>query len=218
MHSFTLMHKHKDAWSKVSDWRHSQAQPPDEYEITSEVWIVTAPQLRRVMECAVNTQAVFLFPVDFCSDGAKRSTQFCYFTQALCCSFPCGSLSSILLWAEVKTLMMGVFNSACWVSRKVLSDGERPALMHCLWCLCLSLFSLQLDARWNTVVKMVGDHLTRQPAWPQVRWPSPLGTLFLSLLLLLSTCLSQDTEGKGILYLRGSPLFLLKSVVFAIFV
>lgn len=36
------------------------------------------------MECALNTRAVFLFKVDFCSDGAEKRAQFCYLTQDLC--------------------------------------------------------------------------------------------------------------------------------------
>lgn len=73
-----------------------------------------------------------------------------------------------------------------------LSDGERPHADAWL----LSSFSPQLDARWK-VVTMARRHLTRRPAQPRVTGPCSLGAGLLYL-LLLSTCLGQDTEGKGV--------------------
>lgn len=76
------------------------------------------------------------------------------------------------------------------------------------WCVFVSFFSLQLDAQWSVVVKMARRHLTRWLTQPRVRWPCFLGMgLFYLLLVMLSTCLGQDTEGKGILWLWGLLFF-----------
>lgn len=72
-------------------------------------------------------------------------------------------------------------------------------------CLCaVSFLFLQVVACWNVVVKMVRTHLMGPLSQSWVKWPSTMGTQLLYLLLLLSTCLGQDTEGKG--FLRTSPL------------
>lgn len=47
---------------------------------------------------------------------------------------------------------------------------------------------------------MVRMHLMRPQLWDRVKWPSIMGTGVLYL-LLLSTCLGQDTEGKVRLFL-----------------
>lgn len=78
-----------------------------------------------------------------------------------------------------------------------------------LWLTCVCVFlshpsCTQLDAWWNMVMKMVRIHLMRPQLWDQVKWPSIMGTGVLYL-LLLSTCLGQDTEGKVSLSLK--PLF-----------
>lgn len=76
-------------------------------------------------------------------------------------------------------------------------------------CLCaVSFLFLQVVACWNMVVKMVRTHLMGPMSQSWVKWPSIMGTrlLYLLLLLLLSTCLGQDTEGKG--FLRTCPLLL----------
>lgn len=64
----------------------------------------------------------------------------------------------------------------------------------CLCVLCL-LCCTQLDAWWSMVITMVRRHLMRPQSRDRVRWPSIMGTGVLYL-LLLSSCLGQDTEGK----------------------
>lgn len=61
--------------------------------------------------------------------------------------------------------------------------------------LCLSLFA-QLDAWWSMVVKMVRMRLTGPLSWGWCKWSSVTGMGVLYL-LMLSTCLGQDTEGKA---------------------
>lgn len=64
-------------------------------------------------------------------------------------------------------------------------------------CVAVSFSSLQLDARWKVVVKMVRMCLMGPLSWGRVKWPSIMGTGLL-FLLLLSACRGQDTEGEGI--------------------
>ncbi|XP_037610814.1 protocadherin-15-like isoform X3 [Sebastes umbrosus] len=54
------------------------------------------------------------------------------------------------------------------------------------------------------VVKMVRTHLMGPLSWGRVKWPSIMGTGVLYL-LLLSTCLGQDTDGKECKLSRSGP-------------
>lgn len=72
--------------------------------------------------------------------------------------------------------------------------------------LCLSLFA-QLDAWWSMVVKMVRMRLTGPLSWGWCKWSSVTGMGVLYL-LMLSTCLGQDTEGKASFSLHDLITFL----------
>lgn len=180
--------------------------------------------LRDVMECAVNMESIFSFKAYFWRESAYSSATSsslwvarlvffcfvffslsgrCHLVSVLMCastSLFAESLSAGGTARERKYMKMTAFNVA---AKNEVNDHDWPVFM-CFPFLFPSFSSssssLQLDARWSMVLKMVRTHLMGPLSWGRVKWPSIMGTGVLYL-LLLSTCLGQDTEGKGTLQL-----------------
>lgn len=82
--------------------------------------------------------------------------------------------------------------------RKATEKTNKKQWVSCVFTLSVHLSCLQAEAHGNAaVVKMLRTHTRGPPSRGPVRPLVSLGVGLLHLLLLLSTCLGQDTDGNG---------------------
>lgn len=138
------------------------------------------------LNCCVKAPQKFLFLRSVFSSMKLNKIHHCHSCQIFI------SFSTLLLWESTTKWLW------CLSCHKLQKNTNKKQWVSCVFTLSVRLSCLQAEAHRNAaVVKMLRTHTRGPPSRGPVRPLVSLGVGLLHLLLLLSTCLGQDTDGNG---------------------